>query len=328
MASTNDQTKPQADAGRPSALKRALLPLYNRVYWSAWRTALYADALVRGRIGRCAVCGHYAPVLYYRRVVPPRLEQLWGLSPKLAEALARKESSLCGRCGAKLRARRLARVLIETFPAGGARSAAEWVRRPEARQLRVAEINRIEGLHETLQALPNVASSDFVPGTPPGSVVAGVRSEDLMRLSYADASFDVVLTSETLEHVPDLDTALREIRRVLVPGGWHIFTVPVLPHVARTYPRATVDADGQIRHHDTPIHHPAGDSGYLVFTELGTDFPDYLTRAGFASRLHFGPIAEDDLGQVFAAQAISDKGNDGPGDEQASASRAPRRSER
>ena len=66
----------------------------------------------------------------------------------------------------------------------------------------------------------------------PGSIVDGFRSEDLTRLTYSDASFDLVLTSETLEHVPDLEAALREIRRVLVPGGRHIFTIPQLPSCA------------------------------------------------------------------------------------------------
>jgi ubiquinone/menaquinone biosynthesis C-methylase UbiE len=46
-----------------------------------------------------------------------------------------------------------------------------------------------------------------------------VPSEDLCALSYADASFDLVVTSDTLEHVPDVDAALREIPRVLHEFG-------------------------------------------------------------------------------------------------------------
>ncbi|MDR3636645.1 MAG: class I SAM-dependent methyltransferase [Isosphaeraceae bacterium] len=286
----------------PARLKRLLVPLYNRGYWSARRAALYLDAVAHGRFERCTVCGRYATILFYRKIIPRRLEQLWGLSPCLAEALARKESSACGWCGAKLRVRRLGQALVETFPFGKATSVAEWVRQPEARALRIAEINRIEGLHEALRPLPGLTSSDFAPGALPGSTIQGVRSEDLMRLTYPDAAFDVVLTSETLEHVPDLETALREIRRVLIPGGWHLFTVPLLPHVPRTFPRAVLGQDGAVNHLYPPIHHPSGDTGYLVFTELGADLPDLLARAGFTTHMRFGPVTEHDLGQVFATQ--------------------------
>ena len=39
------------------------------------------------------------------------------------------------------------------------------------------------------------------------------------RLPFPDASFDAVLSTDTFEHVMDLDLAFREIARVLKPGG-------------------------------------------------------------------------------------------------------------
>ena len=144
---------------------------------------------------------------------------------------------------------------------------------------RIAEINRIDGLHEQLARLPHFSSSDYHPGREPGSIVDGVRSEDLTRLTYADASFDLVLTSETLEHVPDLDAALGEIRRVLAPGGRHIFTVPLLPQSTETFARSIVRPDGSIEDRAPRIAHPGGDWGYPVFTEFGADLPG-LARAG------------------------------------------------
>jgi SAM-dependent methyltransferase len=242
-------------------------------------------------------------MLYRPRVIPPRLVELWGLSPGLAVALARKESSDCARCGATLRARRLAQVILQTYPVGThpapARSLAEWIRSPQARRLRVAEINRIEGVHNQLLGLPGFRSSDYEPGTLSGEVVRGIRSEDLTRLSYPDASFDLVLTSETLEHVPDLAAALSEIHRVLVPGGCHICTVPLLPGVEKTYARTVVRPDGTFDDIAPRICHPGGDAGYPVFTEFGADFVDLVAAAGFEVRVHFGPPTEHDLGQVY-----------------------------
>jgi SAM-dependent methyltransferase len=45
-------------------------------------------------------------------------------------------------------------------------------------------------------------------------------------LPFADATFDVIFCTEVLEHVPDPHLAVREIARVLVPGGKVFITVP------------------------------------------------------------------------------------------------------
>ncbi len=283
-------------------LKRLLLPFWNGGHRFAWRTSEYLGAIRHGRFGHCDVCGRFGPWLYRRRVIPTRLEQLWGLSPTLADALARKESSDCAWCGAKLRARRLARVVLDTYPVGiPADSMVAWVRSAEARALRVAEINRIDGLHDALAQLPDLAFSDFDP-----EANSGVRSEDLTRLTYPDASFDLILTSETLEHVPDLNAALAEIHRVLAPGGRHLFTIPVLPGVSKTFARSVLKANGSIEHRAVTICHPGGDVGYPVFTEFGSDFSEILERAGFQTKIVFGPVREDDLAQVYVTEKKTD----------------------
>ncbi len=179
--------------------------------------------------------------------------------------------------------------------------------------MRIAEINRIEGLHEQLVELPGLAYSDFQPGAEPGAVVDGAPSEDLTRLTYPDCGFDLVLTSETLEHVPDLGEGLSEIRRILVPGGRHIGTVPILPGVARTFTRALLRPGGDLEDLAQRICHPGGDVGYPVFTELGTDFPEIVEAAGFEVEVRFGPVTEDDLAQVHVwRKPIEAPPSDGP----------------
>jgi SAM-dependent methyltransferase len=285
----------------PPALKRWLIPCWNAGHRFGWLAYDHANAVVHGRIEHCSVCGRMGAMLYRRRVIPPRLEELWALTPQLAEALARKESCDCARCGAKLRARRMAQVLLSLFPSS-ATSLARWVEQPEAQRLRVAEINRIDGLHGELARLPQFASSDYVPGASRGATVDGIPSEDLTQLTYADASFDLVLTSESLEHVPDLPAALREIRRVLVPDGLHVFTIPVLPHVPRTFARAVVLPDGSIERRAPRICHPGGDVGYPVFTEFGSDLESVFETAGFSLDVYFGPNRTDDLAQVYVCR--------------------------
>jgi 2-polyprenyl-3-methyl-5-hydroxy-6-metoxy-1,4-benzoquinol methylase len=50
--------------------------------------------------------------------------------------------------------------------------------------------------------------------------------EDVQRLSFADGSFDTVISCETVEHVPDVARAVRELARVLRPGGRLVLTTP------------------------------------------------------------------------------------------------------
>lgn len=54
-------------------------------------------------------------------------------------------------------------------------------------------------------------------GKPPP---AGALLGDAGRLPFADGSIDAVVCSNMLEHAPDTAAALRELRRVLRPGGW------------------------------------------------------------------------------------------------------------
>ncbi len=49
---------------------------------------------------------------------------------------------------------------------------------------------------------------------------------DVTRLPFHDDSFDVVLSSECIEHTPTPDRAVRELVRVLRPGGRLVITCP------------------------------------------------------------------------------------------------------
>ena len=62
-----------------------------------------------------------------------------------------------------------------------------------------------------------------------------VRQGDLTRLDFADDSFDMILLNEVLEHVPDDTGALRELLRVLKPGGTFILLTPNRYHPVETH---------------------------------------------------------------------------------------------
>ena len=58
----------------------------------------------------------------------------------------------------------------------------------------------------------------------------GLSAATALQLPFADNTFDKVICSEVLEHIPDFKAALQEIERVLKPGGLFCASVP------RTWP--------------------------------------------------------------------------------------------
>ena len=69
-------------------VKPLVVPVWNAAHCLGWLIRDYLGAITSGRFGRCIVCGRSALFIYRRRVVTPRLQELWGLSPALANALA------------------------------------------------------------------------------------------------------------------------------------------------------------------------------------------------------------------------------------------------
>lgn len=127
----------------------------------------------------------------------------------------------------------------------------------------------------------------FGDDVPPGEIRQAhginVRHENMLNLSYSDRTFRYVFHGDVLEHVPDMQVALRECHRVLEPGGTLLFTCPVF-NFRKHNVRAVVE-NGALKHILEPAYHgnPMDPNGALVFAEPGLELLDDLRRAGFAT---------------------------------------------
>jgi len=67
---------------------------------------------------------------------------------------------------------------------------------------------------------------------------------DITRMQFEDESFDLVLCSHVLEHVPDDGRAMREIARVLKPDGYALLQHPIDYSLPATYEDSTIVSPG------------------------------------------------------------------------------------
>ena len=132
---------------------------------------------------------------------------------------------------------------------------------------------------------PGTVGSEYLGrGHRSGEVVNGVRHEDVQSLSFEDASIDVIMSLDVLEHVPDETRAFREMARCLKPGGVLLMTAPT--HIDRddNEVRAVLSEDGGLTHllepeyHGNPVDH---DGGSLCYRYFGWHVLDQLREAGF-----------------------------------------------
>ena len=126
-----------------------------------------------------------------------------------------------------------------------------------------------------------LTTSELLDGIEPGASRDGVLCQNVERLTFADASFDLCTSSEVFEHVEDDAAGFREVHRVLRPGGRFVFTVPLHDN-AQTQERFAL-RDG-LRVAVAPLAYHADryrGATILVQRDYGRDLVDRLRHAGF-----------------------------------------------
>lgn len=155
---------------------------------------------------------------------------------------------------------------------------------PSLATLKIHELSSRGPLHHWLERkCPHLQCSEYFAGVPSGEYHNGVMCQDVQQMSLPDESLDLCTSTDVFEHVPDDQAGFRNICRVLKPGGFFIFTVPLCGE--QTIERAHLLPSGGIEHLLPPEYHgdPIAESGrILAFRNYGNDITGKLKAAGFS----------------------------------------------
>lgn len=95
---------------------------------------------------------------------------------------------------------------------------------------------------------------------------------DITDMPFEDNSFDVIMANHIMEHIEDEAKALSELYRVMKPGGWGIFHVPLDNNLEKTYEDLTITNPLEREKH-------FGQKDHVRL--YGRDYPKHLESCGF-----------------------------------------------
>ena len=229
----------------------------------------------RQRVFRCPVCGGMARPLYDFPNLALRHEHKIGVF---------RETLQCSNCLASMRHRSLAVALLDWINARCTTrlDSISDMASQGLRGLRILDTDNFSSTSRLLRDSAGYIRCSHIPTTPWGTCLGpNYFNEDLQHLTFADGAFEIVLTSDVMEHVRDCDSAHREIFRVLSPGGAYIFNVPYDMNSEKDLQLVDTSTDEDVYLCEPQIHGDPLTGGILAYRVFGREIIVKLQELGF-----------------------------------------------
>jgi SAM-dependent methyltransferase len=229
----------------------------------------------RRRAFLCPVCGEMARPLYDFPNLELRREHKIGVL---------RETLQCSNCLASMRQRSLAVACLYWLNARWATSLASISEAASVglRGLRILDTDNFSSTSRLLRGCAGYIRCSYLPSKPWGTCLEpNYFNQDLQHLTFSDGVFDIVLTSDVMEHVRDCDSAHREIFRVLSPGGAYIFNVPFDMNAEQDIRLVDTSTDEDVYLCKPQIHGDPLSGGVLAYRVFGREIMAKLQEIGF-----------------------------------------------
>lgn len=115
-----------------------------------------------------------------------------------------------------------------------------------------------------------------------GKIINGIQHENIEKLSFEDNEFDLIISNDVFEHVPNPSIAFKECSRVLKLEGEMLATIPFYDNLEYSVKRARIE-NNEVQYLLEPQFHgnPLSEKGSLVFNDFGWDLLATIKLNGF-----------------------------------------------
>jgi len=141
------------------------------------------------------------------------------------------------------------------------------------RMLHVAPSGSLKAL---LSTIPNLEYQEGIKHHEGFYYSKDISIIDIRKLDIEDNTFNIIFCNHVLEHIQEDLQAMKELYRVLKPGGWALLQVPISRVLKETYEDFSITSEKEREEHFGQFDH---------VRIYGSDYPKRLEKAGFTVEL-------------------------------------------